>query len=56
MERKILHVDINNCYASIECSINPKLKGKAVAVGGDPEQRHGIILAKNNLAKSGGKE
>lgn len=54
MERKILHVDINNCYASIECSINPKLKGKAVAVGGDPEQRHGIILAKNQIAKEMG--
>lgn len=54
MERWIFHVDINNCYASIECSLRPELKDKAVAVGGDPEQRHGIILAKNQLAKSYG--
>lgn len=54
MERKILHVDINNCYASIECSLNPELQGKPVAVGGDPEQRHGIILAKNQIAKGYG--
>ncbi len=54
MERKILHVDINNCYASIECSLNSELQGKPVAVGGDPEQRHGIILAKNQIAKGYG--
>ncbi len=54
MERKILHIDINNCYASIECSLNPELQGKPVAVGGDPEQRHGIILAKNQIAKGYG--
>ncbi len=54
LERRILHIDINNCYASIECSIRPELYGKAVAVGGDPEQRHGIILAKNQIAKEYG--
>lgn len=54
MERKIFHVDINNCYASIECARDHSLRGKPVAVAGDPEQRHGIILAKNQIAKEYG--
>ena len=54
MERIILHCDINNCYASIECAENPTLKGKAVAVCGDSEDRHGIILAKSQEAKNCG--
>lgn len=54
MERTILHVDINNCYASIECLHNPELAGKAVAVGGDVQARRGIILAKNYKAKDYG--
>ncbi|WMJ24343.1 DNA polymerase IV [Paludicola sp. MB14-C6] len=54
MERIILHADLNNCYASIECMLNPALKGKAVAVCGSQEDRHGIVLAKNELAKSYG--
>lgn len=53
-ERVILHIDMNNCYASIECKLNPQLKGKCVAVTGNQEERHGIILAKNELAKSYG--
>ena len=47
MERTILHCDMNNFYASVECMLDMSLKGKAVAVGGDVENRHGIILAKN---------
>lgn len=54
MEHRIFHIDINNCYASIECARKPELKYKPVAVGGDPEQRHGIILAKNQIAKGYG--
>ena len=50
-ERSILHVDINNCYASIEVLHHPELRGKCVAVGGDVEARHGIILAKSQEAK-----
>lgn len=45
---------MNSCYASIECSLNPDLKGKAVAVGGSVEERHGIILAKTPKAKKCG--
>lgn len=49
--RTILHVDLNNFYASVECLYNPVLRGKPVAVAGDPANRHGIILAKNMTAK-----
>ena len=45
---------MNSCYASIECSLNPALKGKPMAVGGDEASRHGIILAKNEEAKKYG--
>lgn len=49
--RTILHVDLNNFYASVECLYNPALRGKPVAVAGDSANRHGIILAKNMPAK-----
>lgn len=51
MERVILHSDINNCYASIECLYDESLRGKAVAVAGSVEARHGIVLAKSEPAK-----
>ena len=51
MERVILHSDLNNFYASVEQRDNPALKGKPIAVCGDPEQRHGIVLAKSQEAK-----
>ena len=54
MSRTILHVDLNNFYASVECLYRPELRGKPVAVSGDVENRHGIILAKNQLAKAAG--
>ncbi len=54
MDRVILHSDCNNFYASVECMLNPSLRGKAVAVGGNEEERHGIILAKNEVAKKQG--
>ena len=47
----ILHIDMNNFYASVECLLNPDLKNYAVAVAGNPQKRTGIILAKNYLAK-----
>ncbi len=52
--RVILHSDLNNFYASVECLYNTRLRGKPVAVAGDPEQRHGIVLAKNYAAKAFG--
>lgn len=54
MERIILHCDLNNFYASVECLYNPTLKSVPMAVGGNEESRHGIILAKNSLAKAAG--
>ena len=53
-DRVILHSDLNNCYASIECMLHPELKGKYIAVCGSTEDRHGIVLAKNQLAKKCG--
>ena len=51
MDRAILHCDCNNFFASVELLDRPELKGLPVAVTGDPENRHGIILAKNDVAK-----
>lgn len=51
MERVILHSDMNNFYASVECLYRPELRGKPIAVAGDPQARHGIVLAKNYEAK-----
>ena len=51
MDRTILHCDCNAFYASCECAKNPELKNVPMAVGGNEESRHGIILAKNELAK-----
>ena len=52
--RTILHSDLNNFYASVECVYDPSLKLRPMAVCGDPEARHGIVLAKNMLAKQAG--
>lgn len=52
--RIILHSDINSCYASIEHLHHPELEGKPLAVGGDPESRHGIVLTADYIAKKYG--
>ena len=52
--RTILHSDMNSFYASVEMMLDPSLRGKAVAVCGSTENRHGIILAKSQLAKKAG--
>ena len=54
MERAILHSDLNCFYASVEMMLNPMLRGKAVAVCGSTEDRHGIVLAKSEKAKKAG--
>lgn len=51
MNRTILHVDLDAFYASVETLYNPSLRGKPVAVVGDQELRHGIVLAKSYEAK-----
>ena len=54
MDRVILHCDCNGFFASVETLLNPSLADVPMAVAGDPESRHGIILAKNEKAKKYG--
>lgn len=53
-DRTILHSDLNSFYASVEIRNDPALAGRPVAVGGDEQARHGIVLAANPLAKRHG--
>lgn len=53
-DRLILHSDLNNFYASVECALNPELRDVPLAVAGNPERRHGVVLAKNAIAKKAG--
>ncbi len=50
-DRIILHVDMNCFYASVEMLHDPSLRDIPMAVGGDPEARHGIVLTANYIAK-----
>lgn len=52
--RTILHVDMNNFYASVECLYDPSLRGKPIAVAGDSQKRRGVVVAKSNEAKACG--
>ena len=54
VERVVLHVDANSFYASVEVLYHPELRGRAVSVCGDPEERHGIVLASTREAKRRG--
>ncbi|MCM1365395.1 MAG: DNA polymerase IV [Faecalibacterium sp.] len=53
-ERVILHCDLNNFFASVEMFLNPELANVPIAVCGSVEERHGIVLAKNEKAKKFG--
>lgn len=50
-DRTILHSDLNNFFASVEAVKHPALANVPFAVCGDEKERHGIVLAKNELAK-----
>lgn len=50
-QRTVLHVDCNSFFASVSLLYKPHLKKFPVVVGGDEQSRHGIVLAKNELAK-----
>ena len=52
--RWILHCDLNNFFASVEMLKHPEYRNIPMAVSGDPNKRHGIILAKNEIAKKYG--
>ncbi len=51
MKRVILHCDCNSFFASVETALNPSYRNVPMAVCGSQEDRHGIVLAKNELAK-----
>lgn len=53
-DRVILHCDCNSFFASVETALNPGYRGVPMAVCGSQEERHGIVLAKNDLAKAHG--
>lgn len=54
MQRSIYHIDCNSFYAAVECRRRPELRDVPMAVAGDPKDRCGIILAKNERAKAYG--
>ena len=54
MDRIILHSDMNCFYASVEMLHHPEFGNRPMAVGGDPEARHGIVLTANYPAKHKG--
>ena len=53
-DRIIFHVDLNSFFASVETVLHPEYRGKAIAVCGNTEKRHGIMLAKSEPAKAAG--
>ncbi len=53
-ERLIFHCDCNNFFASCEILEKPELRDVPMAVAGDPEERVGVVVAKNELAKKYG--
>ncbi len=53
-DRVILHCDCNSFFASVETALNPAYRGVPMAVCGSESDRHGIVLAKNELAKKYG--
>ncbi|MDX8344866.1 DNA polymerase IV [Rossellomorea sp. YZS02] len=52
--RVILHVDMNSFYASVEMAYDPTLRGKPLAIAGNPEERRGIIVTCSYEARSFG--
>ncbi len=52
--RVIFHIDMNSFYASVEQSHDPTLKGKALAIAGNPKERRGIIVTCSYEARAHG--
>lgn len=53
-DRVILHCDCNSFFASVETVAHPEYKSVPMAVCGSREERHGVVLAKNEAAKKCG--
>lgn len=52
--RVIFHVDMNSFYASVEIVHKPSLKGKPIAIAGNPQERRGIIVTSSYEARAKG--
>ncbi|WP_430785406.1 DNA polymerase IV [Virgibacillus flavescens] len=52
--RVIFHIDMNCFYASVEMAYNQKLKGRPLAIAGNPEERKGIIVTSSYEARAKG--
>lgn len=55
-DRVILHCDLDNFFASVECTFRPELRDVPMAVCGSESDRHGIVLAKKSARQKGGRE
>src|SRR5687767_2037848 len=53
-KRKIIHIDMDAFYASIEQRDNPQFRGKPIAVGGGPEGRGGVVATASYEARKFG--
>lgn len=53
-QRKIIHIDMDAFYASVEQRDNPEYRGKPIAVGGSPEGRGGVIATASYEARKFG--
>ena len=54
MQRKIIHIDMDAYYASIEQRDNPEYRGKPIVVGGSPEGRGGVVATASYEARKFG--
>lgn len=52
--RVIFHIDMNCFYAAVEMAYNPELKGKPLAIAGNPEERKGIVVTSSYEARASG--